>query len=229
MVQQSVFRRDGYRNPIDHGARLDATVLRFDDVSSHMSVKRSSGDSKPLCSFREAYNITANVDAPSVASIALLFFHGCPTAVFRRVRSIAVNAVNAMRRTWALSHVGKEVDEQGPSLADGNASGTVVLKVGMFWIAAPSAHSVPYRVFAPPGHAMRGSSFHRFCISTATAGSASIGRQISTVNSRLFSARALAKKVLVSALNMAKFKHREFAEGSSNHVGMLTHSQVYGG
>ncbi len=67
-----------------------------------------------------------------------------PSAIFRRVRTIVVNAINLMMRTWARPHVSKKcLKGTFPPFANSN-SAPAVIRVGPdFWICAPRTHRCP--------------------------------------------------------------------------------------
>ena len=66
----------------------------------------------------------------------------CPLAVFRCVVSVIVNPINRIAK-WVSAHVGKEVGISLPSLANLDASGTVVFEPFVFRILAPLFHLAP--------------------------------------------------------------------------------------
>jgi hypothetical protein len=102
--------------------------------------------------------------APSAAAaIVGLLFRSSPTAVIRRVASVVVYAVDRMTRRWASSHVGQEIFKALPSLADSNASASVIGIGWIGWSAASGFHFHPSAVFAgalSSGVAMRGVSLN---------------------------------------------------------------------
>lgn len=72
-------------------------------------------------------------------SVVILFFAGCPSAIFRLVISVVVDAVNGLSRQ-RLSHIGKEIFKTVvPAITDRNASATVPGPV--FIIAVPTSLS----------------------------------------------------------------------------------------
>ena len=84
---------------------------------------------------------------PIVSFISYLGFMVCPAAIFRRIHSVIVNAVDGLSRL-ALPHIPiKFVKRVEPRVADGNTSSPVPVKVHRAWVGAARFHATPNRVF----------------------------------------------------------------------------------
>lgn len=77
-------------------------------------------------------------------TIATLLFGCCPSTVLWTVRSIVVNAINAMLLRWTLAHVRKKVRKGDfPTLAQYDASTAVVRVRWIIRVVTPSSHVHP--------------------------------------------------------------------------------------
>lgn len=84
---------------------------------------------------------------PIVSFIAYLGFMVCPAAIFRRIHSVIVNAVDGLSRL-APPHIPiKFVKRVEPGVADGNTSSPIPVKVRSAWVGAARFHAPPNRVF----------------------------------------------------------------------------------
>ena len=81
------------------------------------------------------------------ATVVGLFFGCRPTAVAGFVIAIVVNAVKAMKRAWASSHISDEIDIRCPAFAAGNSATSVSIIASVPWIVAPFAHGAPNSPF----------------------------------------------------------------------------------
>lgn len=86
--------------------------------------------------------------------IAALLRGGRPAAVARAVAATVVDAVKRVLSRRALAHVGQEVLEHTPTLADSNASAAVVVPVGIVGVRAALPHSDPRNVSGRPSESM---------------------------------------------------------------------------
>lgn len=81
---------------------------------------------------------------PTVASLIIcLFFPRCPTAVFGRVWTVIVNAVEGVFWRRALPHIGYKVLKFLPTLTDPNSATAIIFKRFHFWIATTITHCPP--------------------------------------------------------------------------------------
>ncbi len=89
------------------------------------------------------------------ALIAVLFALGCPSAIFRRVRSIVVDAVQGHILRWTGTHIGKKgckvID---PTVADSDTSATPIGVSFMLLVEASGFHVPPDSVFGGLCHAV---------------------------------------------------------------------------
>lgn len=79
-----------------------------------------------------------------VPLVSALLFLGCPSAVFRFVVAIWVNAVNRVGGARLLTHIGKKVFKRiHPSIAHSNSDATINSIPPQFWIGASCLHCGP--------------------------------------------------------------------------------------
>ena len=72
-----------------------------------------------------------------MTAISTLFFVGRPTAIAGSVRTVVVDAVDAVKRAWSASHVGEEVGVIIPAPVNNDASFAIILPI--FWFGRRSA------------------------------------------------------------------------------------------
>lgn len=70
--------------------------------------------------------------------VSLLLFSCSPSAIFRRVVLVVIDAINGMIRAWAVAYVGKKVPKGfSPSVTHFNSSGAIkAISLSMLIIAA---------------------------------------------------------------------------------------------
>jgi hypothetical protein len=120
----------------------------------------NAGRISPLC---KRHGLAKCRDLAVISAIVVLFLLCCPSAVFRAIVSIVVNAIDAMRFRWPGAHVGiKRIKRFAPLFANLDATAAVVVPVLIGLLLAPVPHAAPYgpfsadRVFS--GHAMTGTA-----------------------------------------------------------------------
>jgi hypothetical protein len=89
----------------------------------------------------------------AITPIATLLFLGRPFAIRWFVVSIIIYPIYALL-CWTCSHVGKEIFKFLPSLADFDASATVVFIICGFWIFTSLAHGYPTAMAGIFAHSM---------------------------------------------------------------------------
>ena len=130
---------------------------------------------------------------PSRPAIVRLFFARCPAAVFGRIWTIIVDAVQRQPRR-RVAHVGIEIVERGPSSTNGYPPSPVVRKIRSRRIVASLFHAEPDIVNLGFTQAMCSRSLTDGRSATgAAAGPGVSASQIATVNLRMSAAIALAK------------------------------------
>lgn len=109
--------------------------------------------------FRKRLDYSIVQDADCAALIVLLLFRRGPFAVFRRVRSIIVDAFDAV--TWSRSHpyISYEVIERFPSSAYAYTATAIVFEVFIQWVLAAVSHALPRSVFGTIRKSMTGFPF----------------------------------------------------------------------
>lgn len=96
-----------------------------------------------MSQLRKRMNIAFKLQHWSVPFVLTLFVAVSPAAVFGRVITIGVDAVEGASRrshTHVANKIGEAID---PSVTHTNASTTVVLEAFCLWIEAPTEHSSP--------------------------------------------------------------------------------------
>lgn len=83
----------------------------------------------------------------SLALIVTLFGPDRPSAVFVAIRSIVVDALQAVFTRWSRPHVSLERSKAAPFVAHDNAATSIVRIGRVFRVAASLTHIVPRRVF----------------------------------------------------------------------------------
>jgi len=82
-----------------------------------------------------------------MAAISVLLSSCCPPAIFGRVGTVVVNAVNGIRLRWARPHVVHKILKRcAPTGTDSNSSPAVVDVAFCGRIEAPFEHAGPYLV-----------------------------------------------------------------------------------
>lgn len=92
----------------------------------------------------QCYAVVCEQDVTRV--VAALLLKGGPSAVLWAIVAVLINAVDGMLGRRATAHVGQKVVERLPSVADTNASETVVLGVSLVCSAASLSHVFPAQV-----------------------------------------------------------------------------------
>lgn len=137
------------------------TVYRPSFVEA--TVDNVSFNSHASCPVRETHCFTEVSDIPRVLPISGLFSRGRPSTVFRRVRAVVVDAVNAVRVGWARSHIFKEcLKRVPPTITYGNAPRAVVLERLVFRVATAPDDAMPNPVFRQVASSMSAISIREF-------------------------------------------------------------------
>lgn len=82
-------------------------------------------------------------------SISRLLDHAGPAAIFRRIRAVIVDAVDGITR-WAFSHVGNEIGEGAPPLANRDSATAVMFPARLFRVHASLPHRRPHDIQRMP-------------------------------------------------------------------------------
>ena len=102
---------------------------------------------------RFRFALKGNTD--SGAFISSLFRSATPLTVIRRISSMVIEPFNRMAWRGALAHVGKKILKGVPSLANRNATPSVIRKRAVGRIVAPISHVSPNAVFSRSAQSMR--------------------------------------------------------------------------
>lgn len=89
-----------------------------------------------------------------MTTIVRLLFCRSPAAVFGRVWTIVVNAVDGMMGRWAHAHVGNEIRETFPSITNRYAASAISFVRTVCGYAASATHCFPNFVFGCVGFAV---------------------------------------------------------------------------
>lgn len=115
----------------------------------------------PSCQ-RQCLAIVGQMDV--LTHVPHLFGWSRPTTVLGAVRPVIVDSVNAVALRRARPHVGVEVIEGLPALADGDPTSTITWKVSHLRVLAPSLHVDPDSVFRTAGQSvLRGYAATSLC------------------------------------------------------------------
>ena len=94
------------------------------------------------------------------ATIISLFFTGGPTAIFRRIVAVIVDAVNC-KSFGARPHIGVEIVKVVPSITYFYAVAAVMYVTCAFWVIASFVHSAPDIVFRRMRHTVFKRPFYK--------------------------------------------------------------------
>lgn len=89
----------------------------------------------------------------NLTSVSPLFDIRRPSTIVWTVTLLIVNALNRALR-WTRSHVGDEIIERLPTLANRDSAPAIVGVIGGIWVTAALFHTGPTRVFARLAHAV---------------------------------------------------------------------------
>lgn len=123
-----------------------AIRLMVDDISDHLSA-----DDEP--SAESSLRGTCGMQVSYFQSLfggqlrSCLHPPCCPSAVFRCVRTIIVNAVQTVRFGRTLAHVIKKQCERVPSITNCDASAPIPMEVSVVGIEASLTHAGPTLIF----------------------------------------------------------------------------------
>lgn len=121
-------------------------------------LSRRFGTQKP---FGEREGSVADRDATSSTSVSILHGPSCPPAVFGAVGTIIVDPIDRMVRVRSSTHIGEEVSVVSPSIANHDASASVVLERFRSRAVAARKHARPSAVFWRCRSSVRGLSVNR--------------------------------------------------------------------
>lgn len=107
-------------------------------------------DSKSGASLADEHLVSINEHTSHIAPVPTLQFSWQPFAIFRCVVAVCISALKGMLVGRAASHVGQETLKRGcarfsvePSVADGDASASVILEVVGRRLCASASHRHP--------------------------------------------------------------------------------------
>lgn len=164
----------------------------------------------------------------TVSPIRLLLMACSPSAIFRIVISVIINAVKRVFicRTW--SHVGNKIVEQKPSFANRNPSTSVMTKEFYIRISAASFHCAPSKILG-----LTKIPFF-FALNTAarfTVATVNISQKFNSFVSTITKAFDYRLKMLVSTnifynCEPIKFGPNIFHVGSNNRIQKLKSNKL---
>lgn len=127
---------------------------QFKRVASIQSFEQGrSRDAKVASPFRNGFGFAIKCVTPTNATIVHLNLAARPAAIIRRVRSVIVDPVKSLVRTW-LAHIGEEVLELSPALTYSNPAPSVVAEEPAVRVEAALPHVVPDAMNPSSAHAV---------------------------------------------------------------------------
>ena len=103
----------------------------------------------------------------AATSVFSLFLTGCPTAISWLVVSVVVDSIYRFTG-WPASHIGVEIFETSPTYANLDAAPSVVLVLGVVWVAATIFHGFPSFVFRSANTSVSAFAISTQCVSQAS-------------------------------------------------------------
>lgn len=155
-----------------------------------MITECQSSNSVIFCQFAYRNNNPLEYSNSCNSLISGLLRFGCPSTVFRRIRTIVVNAVYGVFWRWSWSHILKEKKKSSsPAFTYINSSSSVIFVGFIMRVIASVFHSLIYGIFprSMPSKclSMSGSGFYRSSKPFASAAyfypvNQSVGRRVSS-------------------------------------------------
>ena len=99
----------------------------------------------------QRYAVFGNSDVS--LSVVRLFFAGRPSAIFRAVRAVVINAIKS-GSGWSFTHIRNKIRKRHPSFANINASSPISFICRVFRIRTTLFGGLPYGVQVGLGSAM---------------------------------------------------------------------------
>jgi hypothetical protein len=193
--------------------------MRFESMKN--CAARNAGHLRPFGHGHGA----AVVSKQAIASlVSLLGFPIDPSAILGAVRSISVDAVKRIFARWARPHIGEEVSERFPAIADTNATPAVIVKHDALRITTAAAHALPDFIFRSLLHAVRGGVLSRFLAPKASTTARVFRGEVRSRDNGFFPAVANAKpRNAVAVLSLPY--HQQSIEASANKICERRHSR----
>lgn len=137
-------------------------------------------------------DIAVILNKNGIPFVKSLFLYGGPSAVFWAIITVWVNSINGVLLAWPLPHVIKKISKNLPSLANGDASSTVIVPVRFFGIGASFNHTGPNIVYGLPAPTVHKGASPSKLRPVATTGNPFSTRKIKLFNLKNSSAIAPA-------------------------------------
>lgn len=141
--------------PFCFGSRFDC-IIKFVKCSKIDPLIIHHNDSGPfLVGFNYINAISTRGVFAAHSFVSGLLYSSCPSAVFRRIRAIIINAIYGVLGRWPASHVGiKRFKAVTPCVANSNSSPTVKVKVGAGFFVTPLFYVAPCFMLNSSCHTM---------------------------------------------------------------------------
>lgn len=99
-------------------------------------------DAEFRCPISNQHRTAIECYRANVAPIALLFTTGRPAAIIRTISAVVIDAFDGMAK-WTLAHIGQEIIEVFPPLANRDSAAAVIVESAVVWIRAALPHVAP--------------------------------------------------------------------------------------
>lgn len=140
MITVSVCQNNLLLSRLSFWGRLEKLIWRYPSFNSQSQATSSHTDYTRPFSDRSRFSINGYLSARrSIASL------GCPTspyAVFRRIRSIIVNALKR-HSWWSLSHIREKICCYSPAFANRDSPASISSIIFIFMICTAHEHPIP--------------------------------------------------------------------------------------
>lgn len=162
------------------------------------------------------------------SSIPCLDHSISPTAIFRTIRAVVIDAIYRVRWSWLRTHIGEEIFKRIlPPIANCDASAAIVFPIRTGLISASMAETAPRkpfrRYFVLAGHAVRSSARDYLFSSQTTA-----ARTMSIAKSRTIDAlKRLAVALANPQASGISFNNGPPTEPTANHVYKCWHNMKF--
>ncbi len=130
--------------------------------------KNTSVHPKPTCPLCHAEGLSVKGVESRISLVRSLLGASSPLAVFWGVWAVVVLSFYAMPLAWSRPHIGKEVLEFLPTVANLNAATTIPRIESSFGVVASVSNVFPDLMFVCAGHAMSSAGSGFVCGVTST-------------------------------------------------------------
>lgn len=125
-----------------------AQRLFFRPTRSQAVVERTAFNVTFFQPLLQRFGLALNRDHAGEAGVVVLLNPRCPSAVFRRIRAVYIDAINRMMRRWFSAYVLQKVFVDMPSLDNVNPACSIMFEQSMIGVATPAHHRCPATIFS---------------------------------------------------------------------------------